>query len=186
MNDQRIRDLFCDIYWDYQRTVYGYFYSVFRRQDLAEELTQTTFEKIWRFLCHNSYFIPVQLEHWVFRVVKSVKNDFLRRKQTDVPTTSMDTPLEDGEILQLPDEKANADFYLSSLSFWEAFEMLEESEQALLRYKIQGLTSAQMEKILNIPASTLRSRTATAKKHFRKQLKALDFHWDEWFHSEKE
>jgi DNA-directed RNA polymerase specialized sigma24 family protein len=65
-SNERIHDLFCDLYQDYQRSVFAYFLSVFHAEDVAEELTQTVFEKIWRYLCMNPYFIPFQAENWIF------------------------------------------------------------------------------------------------------------------------
>lgn len=165
-SNERIRDLFCDLYQDYQRSVFAYFLSVFHAEDVAEELTQTVFEKIWRYLCMNPYFVPYQAENWIFRAAANVKNDHLRRKRS----TPSSTPIEELEEV-LPSQYNDLERRIQSISIQEAFQMLDEAEQMLLTYKGQGLTSAQMEEIMKIPASTLRSRMSSARKHLEKALR---------------
>ena len=172
MPDERIRDLFCDLYQDYQRPVFAYFLSVFSSEETAEELTQTTFEKIWRYLCRNPYFIPVQAEYWIFRVAANVKNDHLRQKRTHPSSVSLEELAE-----TIPDHCSDLDRCIQSISIQEAFDMLEQSERQLLVWKGQGLTSAQMEEIMKTPASTLRSQIGSARKHLEK---ALRFHGISW------
>ena len=172
--NERSHDLFCDLYRDYQRPVYAYYLSVFHAEDVAEELTQTVFEKIWRYLCMNPYFVPYQAENWIFRAAANVKNDHLRRKRRAPSSTSIDA-LEES----LPSYYCDLERRIQSISIQEAFEMLEEAERQLLTYKGQGLTSAQMEDIMKIPASTIRSRMSSAKKHLRKALEHQKISWDE-------
>jgi RNA polymerase sigma-70 factor (ECF subfamily) len=171
-SNERIHDLFCDLYQDYQRSVFAYFLSVFHAEDVAEELTQTVFEKIWRYLCMNPYFIPFQAENWIFRVAANVKNDHLRRKRSTPSSTSIE---ELEEVL--PAHYNDLERRIQSISIQEAFQMLDEAEKQLLTYKGQGLTSAQMEEIMKIPASTLRSRMSSARKHFQKALAQQEISW---------
>ena len=67
---------------------------------------------------------------------------------------------------------------MEAIPIQQAFQMLDQAEQELLTYKWQGLTSLQMELILAVPASTLRSRMATVKKKFRKALENCGVNWE--------
>ena len=78
-------ELFRSLYEENQKIVYAYFMSCFRDPFTAEELSQETFEKVWRYLRENPYFIPVQRKAWIFSIVANVKNDWLRKKQRALP-----------------------------------------------------------------------------------------------------
>ncbi|WP_431294470.1 RNA polymerase sigma factor [Pedobacter sp. P26] len=64
----------------WHRKVYGYFISKTACTDLANELTQTVFIKLWRFrkLLSENY----HLEHQIFRITKSVLIDYFRTENT--------------------------------------------------------------------------------------------------------
>ena len=72
---------FRSLYEENQKIVYAYFLSCFHDPFTAEELSQETFEKIWKYLRENPYFLPVQQKAWIFCIVANVKNDWLRKKQ---------------------------------------------------------------------------------------------------------
>ena len=55
--------------------------------------------------------------------------------------------------------------------------MLDEAEQELLNYKGQGLTSAQMEEIMKIPASTLRSRMRVQESIWKRHCEKPEISW---------
>lgn len=163
------------LYEENQQIVYAYFMSCFRDSYTAEELSQETFEKVWRYLRENPYFMPVQGKSWIFSIVANVKNDWLRRKQRAVPYGGV---LEDCErVITECSPYGNPEDRLEAIPIQQAFQMLDEAERELLTYKWKGLTSVQMELILAVPASTLRSRMATAKKKFRKALEACGTDW---------
>lgn len=170
-------ETFRSLYEENQKVVYAYFMSCFRDPFTAEELSQETFEKVWRYLRENPYFIPMQRKAWIFSIVANVKNDWLRKKQRAVPYGGT---LEDTEnVISDLSPYGNPEERLEAIPIQEAFQMLDEAERELLTYKWKGLTSVEMELILAVPASTLRSRMATAKKKFRKALEACGAAWED-------
>ncbi|MCI9456635.1 MAG: sigma-70 family RNA polymerase sigma factor [Oscillospiraceae bacterium] len=169
-------ELFRSLYEENQKIVYAYFMSCFRDPFTAEELSQETFEKVWRYLRENPYFIPVQRKAWIFSIVANVKNDWLRKKQRGLPYGGT---LEDcRSVISDPSPYGNPEDCVEAIPIQQAFQMLDQAEQELLTYKWQGLTSLQMELILAVPASTLRSRMATVKKKFRKALENCGVNWE--------
>lgn len=170
-------ETFRSLYEENQKVVYAYFMSCFRDPFTAEELSQETFEKVWRYLRENPYFIPMQRKAWIFSIVANVKNDWLRKKQRAVPYGGT---LEDTEnVISDLSPYGNPEERLEAIPIQEAFQMLDEAERELLKYKWEGLTSVEMELILAVPASTLRSRMATAKKKFRKALERCGVSWED-------
>ena len=169
-------ELFRSLYEENQKIVYAYFMSCFRDPFTAEELSQETFEKVWRYLRENPYFIPVQRKAWIFSIVANVKNDWLRKKQRGLPYGGT---LEDcRSVISDPSPYGNPEDCVEAIPIQQAFQMLDQAEQELLTYKWQGLPSLQMELILAVPASTLRSRMATVKKKFRKALENCGVNWE--------
>ncbi len=56
------------------------------------------------------------------------------------------------------------------ISIKGALDMLPMEDKELLLLKNYGLSSGEIGKMLNIPASTVRSRLVTARKHFKQAL----------------
>jgi len=171
-------DKFRSLYEDNQKIVYAYFLSCFHDSFTAEELSQETFEKIWKYIRENPFFFPVQQKAWIFSIVANVKNDWLRKK---LHSPQMDSWEDSEHIISDTDTSpyGNPERCLEAIPVQQAFQMLSQAEQELLTYKGQGLTSVQMEQILAIPASTVRSRMASARKNFRKALEACGVVWED-------
>lgn len=64
----------------WHKKVYGYFISKTASNDLADELTQVVFIKLWRF--RRSLSEDHELEHQLFRIAKSVLLDYFRTENT--------------------------------------------------------------------------------------------------------
>lgn len=170
-------ETFRSMYEENQQIVYAYFMSCFRDPFTAEELSQEVFEKIWKYLRENPYFVPFQKKAWIFAIVANVKNDWLRKKERSPQTEEWENfeyVISDTDVSPY----GNPEDCLRSIPIQQAFRMLDEAEQELLTYKWKGMTSVQMELILAVPASTLRSRMAAAKKRFRKALEICGAEWE--------
>lgn len=154
---------FHELYKLYSKRVFAYFRSYFHSRQLAEDLTQEVFLKIWRFLLVSPQLSFQCTDAWVFKIVANVRNDYLRKRQRSPSEVSEDEYKEP----QITDFSIDA---VQSISIREAFDMLSVAEKNLFRYRFRGISGAQAAKILNIPASTFRSRTSSAKEHFRKAL----------------
>ncbi len=178
MNDENsAEEKFRLMYEENQKIVYAYFMSCFHDPFTAEELSQETFEKIWRYLRQNPYFLPFQPKAWIFSIVANVKNDWLRKKQRSPQADEWE---HSGYVISDRESSpyGNPEDCLKAIPIQQAFEMLDQAEQELLNYKGRGLTSAQMELILAIPASTLRSRMVSAKKKLRRALELCGADWE--------
>ncbi len=177
-NGDMAEEKFRNMYEENQKIVYAYFLSCFHDPFIAEELSQETFEKVWKYLRENPYFFPFQQKAWIFSIVANVKNDWLRKKQRSPQTEEWDNS---EYVISDVDSSpyGNPEDCLESIPIQQAFQMLNQAEQELLTYKGQGLTSVEMEHILAVPASTLRSRMAAAKKNFRKALENCGVFWED-------
>lgn len=86
------------VYIDFLPRVFHYFWYKTRDVYLAEDLTSTTFEKIWR---SRKQFDPTRgrMERWIFRSARNIFIDYLRSKTSDleirekvIPNNTEDNP----------------------------------------------------------------------------------------------
>ncbi|NLX70570.1 MAG: RNA polymerase sigma factor [Clostridiales bacterium] len=155
-------DLFNQVFDMYFDKVYSYFAICFNR-NIADDLAQQTFFNVWKYMKRNIFFEPDSWKAWIFRIAVNVKNDFLRNNRNQI-TTFEYSELQDTE-LKHPEHDI-----VDIVSVKHALDKLTLTDKELLLLKNNGLSSNEIGEMLNIPASTVRSRLAAAKKRFKKAL----------------
>lgn len=144
------------------KKVYAYFAAAFGTQ-LAEDLAQQVFVKLWRYLSKEDAVEPDNWQAWIFRLAVNEKNDFLRKKQRTAPTSEYNDALENMQF-----DRRDADE--EAIAVRQAFARLTQEERELLTLKSIGFTSAEIGSLWGTSDSTIRSRLAAAKKQFREKL----------------
>jgi RNA polymerase sigma-70 factor (ECF subfamily) len=157
-NEILFNELF-DMYFD---MVYSYFAVCFNRST-ADDLSQQAFINVWKYLKRNASFTPDSWKAWIFRIAVNVKNDFLRNSRNQMTAFEF-SELQDTELKHPEHELVDI------ISIKGALDMLPIEDKELLLLKNYGLSSGEIGKMLNIPASTVRSRLVTARKHFKQAL----------------
>jgi RNA polymerase sigma factor (sigma-70 family) len=155
------KEEFENLYGLYFKKVYSYF-SICFNSFIAEDLSQQTFLKLWKYLKYNNYCEPQSWKAWIFRVAINVKNDFLRSKQI--------APKEFEYSESIDSEYFVSDITLDTIAIKQAFGKLSMQEKELLTLKSFGLTSKEIGILLNVSDSTIRSRLSVAKNLFKKYL----------------
>lgn len=152
--------LFNELYTKYQKRIFDYFKICFD-SDIADDLTQLVFLKLWKQLSKHQNE-PENWNAWLFRVAINVKNDFLRTKYAAPQHHS----LTDWDETSYSAEEDMVD----TLCINNALNSISTEQKELLLLKANGLTSTEIGNLLNISASTVRSRINAAKQVFKKQL----------------
>ena len=71
-------EYFEQLFQEFSPAVTSYFAMCFGR-DVAEDLTQQTFLKLWAYqMAHPNFSGPKSWKAWVFRAAVNVKNDYFR------------------------------------------------------------------------------------------------------------
>ncbi len=151
---------FEQIYHHNLKKVFAYFSACFN-SNVAEDLSQTVFMKVWNSINSVMFKMPDNTNAWVFRIAVNVKNDHLRYicKNPDcAEITDKDDAVNEAENIDL------------SISVRRAFSMLNIKEKEVLMLKSYGFSSREIGQILNVSASTIRSRISSAKGSFKKYL----------------
>lgn len=160
--------LFETIYLSFQPSLYRYFATCFS-VDAAEDLCQQLFLKLWLYQVQNPDFVPKNWRAWLFRAAVNLKNDQIRLlkalPQAFELIENEDSP---ADPFLLPDSSSAQ---VDQLSVRQALYALKERERDLILLKYMGFSSGEIGTMLNLSASAVRSRSATAREHFAKQLK---------------
>ena len=165
------RELFNGIYDGYFPKIYAYFSACFGR-DVAEDLSQQTFLKIWRQISFSDFQKPEHILAWAFKIAINIKNDFFRSKYRRPQTEELADSLgaEAGTENSVSDQK---------LSIEKAFSLIKPEEKELLLLKGSGLNSEEIGAVRGISGSAVRSRLSTARKHLAKALADCGVNVDE-------
>lgn len=162
LESKNIVDVFNNIYIRYYSSVCSYFYKNFNIGE-AEDLTQTTFLKLWSWLsCHRSEHILSE-KALVFRIARNVKNDRIRMK-SNIP-----------DICQFSEQLdicENSDFE-QVVEFSVALAELSREDRELLSLKELGWSSKEIGKIMGVSASAVRSRMQNVRKRLEEILNRI-------------
>lgn len=153
--------LFESLYEKWFSPVFAYF-SVCLGSDLAEELSQETFMRVWT---KCSQTAPDNWQAWIFRIAVNLKNDRLREKYKN---TDLHSQIENNLDLK---ETEKLD---SSLEVKEAFAALNSDDREILSLKAAGFSSDEIGELLGMTASGARSRLQRAKRNFLHNLDMED------------
>lgn len=158
-------ELFETLYDEYSRKVYGYYYLCFSDREIAEDLTQMVFMKVYKYLCKSRFFMPDSQKAWIFRITVNVKNDYLRSLRRQIKCEDIDQVI-------LSDTIHNPEAAIDSISVNNALDTLKESDRDIIELKNKGYSSAEIGGYMGLCDSTVRSRTQSAKLKFSAALKA--------------
>ena len=159
--------LFEAIYLSFQPSLHRYFATCFNDND-AEDLCQKLFMKLWLYQVQNPHFVPNNWRAWLFRAAVNLKNDHIRLLKS-LPQTFELIENEDSpaDPFLLPD---GSDSQIDQLCVRQALYALKERDRDLILLKYMGFSSGEIGKMLDLSASSVRSRSATARERFAKQL----------------
>jgi RNA polymerase sigma factor (sigma-70 family) len=138
--------------------VYRYLLYLSGQSDLAEDLTQETFLQGWRRL--DTFQGRGSLRSWLYRIAH---REFLHRQQCRQAALGLDGMVE----VAAPDATA----WMDSVELREVIDRLPlaQREVVLLHY-LEGYSSAEIARIVEVPAGTVRYRLSQAREHLRQAL----------------
>ena len=165
----------------YQRPVFSLVYRMVRDQELAEDLAQETFVKVFN---HLDRFNPkYKFSSWIFKIASNLAIDTLRKREPD--TVSLDG----SRHAETPDEIESSRITVESRDenpeeFLEAKELGQEIEQAigklrpeyrtaiLLRH-VEGRAYEEIAEIMSLPLGTVKTFIHRARGELRETLAHL-------------
>jgi len=150
------------LYYRYYDALYGFIWRRVQDDNLARELTQTLFVRVWQ---GRARLDPGQaLKSYLYRVASNLVVDHFRARGR-TPLTSLDAAA--GEPGNQPDDSLELEEMLE-----RAVQALPETLQTVFRLsRVDGLKYSQIAERLNISVKTVESRMGKAFGVLRQHLK---------------
>lgn len=165
----------------YERPVFSLVYRMVRDRELAEDIAQETFVKVFNRI--DSYNPKYKFSSWIFKIASNLAIDTMRKKS--LPTVSLDgspNARTDDEVERTRIAVASTDEGPDELL--EAKELGEEIEEAIgelrpeyrtaviLRH-VEGRPYEEIAEIMEVPLGTVKTYIHRARGELRESLAHL-------------
>ncbi len=149
------------LYDHYGDTLFGVAYKVVRDEELAQDILQESFVKIWR--KSDTYdSSKAKLFTWLFRITRNTAIDKLRSSNTKM---EKEIQMDVSDVYNLGIESIKPEF----LDIRENLEKIEQKYQIVLdALFFQGMTQQEASDELDIPLGTIKSRLKIGLRELRK------------------
>ncbi len=155
------------LYDKYERILYSFVYRLTSQSDLAEEVVQEVFIKIWR---GNGVYHEEKgkFSSWLFTMARNTAIDLIRKRKSD--------PIFSDEVFDyIEDEQAKPDeeveWQEERLRVQEAVSKLsEEQKQIINAVYFKGLTQQKIAEEHEIPLGTVKGRVRLALRKLKTYL----------------
>ncbi len=163
----------------YERPVFSICLRMVRDRELAADLAQDAFIKVFSML--ERYDSAYAFSSWLFKITSNLCIDHLRRRRID--TVPMDDPIarEDGEIRRQyasdePDPHEHAERAERMEMLERAIGELPEHYRVILLLRHQEhLAYDEIARVLDVPLGTVKARIHRAREALRRILADRDF-----------
>jgi RNA polymerase sigma-70 factor (ECF subfamily) len=146
--DEKAISLLYDHYGD---TLYGVAFKVLKNEELAQDVVQESFVKIWK-KSHTYDADKAKLFTWLFRIIRNTAIDKLRSIQTK---SDKEIQLDVSNVYKLGIDDIRPEF----IDVRENLGKIEQKYQEVLdALFFQGMTQQEASDELNIPLGTIKSR----------------------------
>lgn len=157
----------------YNKKIFGFIYRMVRDDEVAVELTQDFFIKIYNVL--NKYNFEYKFSTWAYRICYNLVIDYVRKNQTYVDS------LDDDSVS--PKQMLESENYVGEDGFeilareelrdyvWSVVDSIpiKYRELILLRY-LQGLKYDEIASVTELPVGTVKNRIFKAKEILKKEI----------------
>ncbi len=158
------------LYDKYGRLVYSLAYRMLQDHQLAEEVTQDVFTRVWQaarsFDPKRSSFTT-----WLTSITRNRTIDILRRRRVRGLTGAGEAEL--NTAITRADERFIPEHHLEALAVREALEQLPPAQREVLELAyFQGMTQREIAEYLNIPLGTVKTRMRLGMMKLRDLLES--------------
>ena len=147
----------------YHLPIFNYVLRSVGDRELAEDLTQEVFLRVWRAL--PRYAFRAKLTTWIFQVAKNVVLDDIRSRKNRLQPTEL-VPELSPALPEPPIEQAE-----TIRALWVAVEELNiDLKTALLLRDVVGLSYNEIASTLDVPLATVKWRIYSARNEVQSAL----------------
>ncbi|UCH93546.1 MAG: sigma-70 family RNA polymerase sigma factor [Candidatus Aminicenantes bacterium] len=157
----------------YNKKIFGFIYRMVRDEEVAVELAQDFFIKIYTVL--SKYNFEYKFSTWAYRICYNLVIDYVRKNQAQVDSLDNDTIT--------PKQLVESENFVSEDGFehlakeelhqyiWKIVDCIpvKYKELILLRY-LQGLKYDEIAQVTDLPVGTVKNRIFKAKEILRSEI----------------
>ncbi len=157
-------DALSDLYDRYSAALYGVIYRMVRNSDIAEDLLQDVFIKIWT---HINAYNPDKgrLFTWMLNITRNSCKDYFHSKHYQHQISALHNSLAQIDSLHNPSQITYQD---ENGDLYELTQTLElKYKQVIELVYICGYSQEEVSKMLHIPIGTVKTRSCNALKRLR-------------------
>lgn len=160
------KDAFSYLYDNYSGALYGTLIRIVMEEDVAQDLLQETFVKIWKsFSSYNSE--KGRLYTWMVNISRNLAIDYKRSRSFKSSEKNQDIDKSVGAI----NRSQKTVFNIDRIGLKEIVEKLKpESREMINLLYYSGYTQDEVSKELGMPLGTVKTRTRTALIELRKLI----------------
>jgi RNA polymerase sigma-70 factor (ECF subfamily) len=156
------------LYRRYGKRLYRFGVQQLGNEDLAEEMVQETFVRLWR-AAGRFDAEKASVGTYLYVIARSVAADIRKR-----PSSRSLMPVDDVDLPPIPDD---VDQILDGMVVREALDSLGRGHADVIRLAHgEGLTQAQIAERLGLPLGTVKTRTFHGLRALRAALTERGFH----------
>lgn len=157
---------FEEMYYEFHEKLYFYFLKRTTDADVATELVQLTFIKLWRYRSHLNEELP--LSQQIFRIARTTLIDVLRRK-----AQHRSIPVATDQLPELPDTSHVAQERETRDIMHRAIEHLSPERKKIIQYRINGFSNREIAAHLSISLKTVENQVNRAIKQLKESIALL-------------
>ena len=149
------------LYDNYADTLYGVAFKVVKNEDLAQDVVQESFVKIWR---KSDSYDPTKakLFTWLFRITRNTAIDKLRSIGTK---SDIEIQIDVSDVYNLGEQSIRPEF----IDVKENLDKIESKYRIVLEALFfEGMTQQEASDELDIPLGTIKSRLKIGLREMRK------------------
>lgn len=152
------------LYDNYSKALYTIIFSILPNREMAEEVLQEVFIKIWQnIITYNSS--KGRIYTWMMNIARNLAIDRTRSKEFSKQNKT--------KVLSEYgyDQKADSDFAFKDVGLLKTIDKLPRESRKLLELAyFQGYTQEEISKMLGIPLGSVKRKIRVTIIHLRKQM----------------
>ena len=158
------RDAFAYLYDHYSAALYGVVLRIVKQEDIAKEVLQDSFMKIWNNMGQYDA-TKSRLFTWMFNVSRNLAIDKLRSKEIkrDLKTDAV------SDSVHSIERQYNSQQQVDTIGIDKLVDQLHKEQQLVIKLLyLQGYTQSEVAEEYGIPLGTVKTRHRLAMIHLRK------------------
>jgi len=159
------------LYDHYGKALFGVVYRIVNNQELAEEVLQSSFEKIWD-KAHQYNASKGRLFTWMLNIARNTAIDKTRSRefQQKIKTNTFE------EHVNMIAQSKTVELAVDALDLKKFTNQLDENQRNIIDLiYFQGYSQSETAKKLDIPLGTVKSRVRSAILSLRKWMICIIF-----------